>query len=216
MDQPLSVWDFSDPSMHEIGLPHLVEPEATDLQEALCVFNMPTMPSLFDDTDGTVAAVEEPQQSIDRDSPRQRVRRSVSLEQKQASNREHQRKFRERSKVIEKDMHPVCQLTAEQILASVGGYAAQHACSYKQQCVHSVTCECPAVQARSQAIEAQLTRTTNELRDLKSRHAELEAVLERAHQSSQDQLSHSSSETQVLSSLCHTYVCSTPAVCKLL
>ena len=54
------------------------------------------------------------------------------------------------------------------------------------------------LQARSQAIEAQLARTVSELRDLKSRHQQLELMLEQAHQSSQDQLSHSSSETEVL------------------
>ena len=110
MDRPMSVWDFSTPSMglQEIGLPGLCEPENTDVQEALCVFNMPTMPTLFDHDGGTVADADATEQHHDitrQDSPRQRVRRSASMEQKQASNREHQRRFRERSKVTKQGVH---------------------------------------------------------------------------------------------------------------
>ena len=54
------------------------------------------------------------------------------------------------------------------------------------------------LQARSQAIEAQLASTVNELRELKSRHHQLEVMLEKAHQSSQDQVSPTLSESEVL------------------
>jgi hypothetical protein len=43
-------------------------------------------------------------------------------------------------------------------------------------------------QARSQAIEAQLASTTAELQTLKSRHQQLETMLARASQTSQDTL----------------------------
>ena len=49
------------------------------------------------------------------------------------------------------------------------------------------------------ATEAQLAATENELHELKFRHRQLEAMLEKAHQTSQDQPSPSSSETEVLS-----------------
>lgn len=106
MDLPMSVWDFSTPSMglQGIGVPGSYEADNTDVQEALCVFNMPTMPTLFNNDECTVAAAETFEQGHDitrQDSPRHRARRSASMEQKQASNREHQRRFRERSKVID-------------------------------------------------------------------------------------------------------------------
>ena len=79
------------------------EHETNDVQDALPCFTVPTMPRLFD-TSGTVDIAEELLQgqatSDHSDSPRPRSRRGVSMAQKQASNREHQRRFRERSKVI--------------------------------------------------------------------------------------------------------------------
>lgn len=98
----MSVWDLSSPSM---GRQLTCDHESSDVQDALCYFNMPTMPRLFD-TSGTVVPADEAQQSqdhatiyVEEDSPRRRGRRGLSMEQKQVSNREHQRRFRERSKV---------------------------------------------------------------------------------------------------------------------
>lgn len=97
----MSVWDL--PSM---GRQLTCDHESSDVQDALCCFNMPTMPRLFD-TSGTVIT-DEAQQShdhttvlVEQDSPRRRGTRGVSMEQKQVSNREHQRRFRERSKVTD-------------------------------------------------------------------------------------------------------------------
>ena len=103
MNRYLPVWDFSTPSMgmQELGLPDMCEPEHNEVQDALCVFNMPTMPTLFD-TSGPVVDAEAVQHDItEKASSRHRARRSLSMEQKQVSNREHQRRFRERSKVID-------------------------------------------------------------------------------------------------------------------
>lgn len=47
------------------------------------------------------------------------------------------------------------------------------------------------MQARSQAIEAQLASTTAELQALKTRHQELETKLERASQANQDSVGQS-------------------------
>ena len=92
----MSVWNFSTPSM---GTQVTNERETNDVQDALCCFNMPTMPRLFD-TSGAIVNAEELQHASEHsDSPRPRGR-GISIEQKQASNREHQRRFRERSKVI--------------------------------------------------------------------------------------------------------------------
>lgn len=99
----MSVWDFSTPSMgmQELDLPETCEQETNDVQDALCVFNMPKMPTLFNSS-GIVADAEAVQHDITgKTSSRHRARGGVSMEQKQVSNREHQRRFRERSKVIE-------------------------------------------------------------------------------------------------------------------
>ncbi|KAL3158665.1 hypothetical protein ABBQ32_011407 [Trebouxia sp. C0010 RCD-2024] len=154
MDRYMPVWDFSTPSMglQELGLPDLYEPEHNEVQDALCVFNMPTMPTLLD-TSGPVADAEAFQKA----TARHRARRSLSMEQKQVSNREHQRRFRERSK------------------------------------------------ARSQAIEAQLATTAKELQELKSRHHQLEVLLEQAHQSSQNQLFPPTSDAEEYASHRHKF-----------
>ena len=99
MARPQSVWDFSTPSMDQIGLS---ECETDDFHRALHLFELTSAPSLLDDDAENGSMHEPPRGSTEDDSPSelQRGRRSVSLEQKQANNREHQRKFRARSKVL--------------------------------------------------------------------------------------------------------------------
>lgn len=73
------------------------------------------------DTSGIVVTEDEVQQShdhatVEQDSPGRRGRRGLSMEQKQVSNREHQRRFRERAKVadqtIARDLPTVGHRTA--------------------------------------------------------------------------------------------------------
>lgn len=203
----MPVWDFSTPSMglQELGLPDLYEPEHNEVQDALCVFNMPTMPTLLD-TSGPVADAEAFQKA----TARHRARRSLSMEQKQVSNREHQRRFRERSKVIET---PQAHLRTGQdwLLTVLFGCTAtkcRHGRSqgFHQHKVLKLLCKvilcipsssALSSQARSQAIEAQLATTAKELQELKSRHHQLEVLLEQAHQSSQNQLFPPTSDAEV-------------------
>lgn len=146
MELQQSVWDFSTPSMDQIDLQSLSSSDDNDVQRALDLFDLPKAPSLLDcEADAVSLDSFRPRSSDDTtetDKPSRRVRRDASLEQKQASNREHQRRFRMRSK------------------------------------------------ARSQATEAQLASTTAELQMLKSRHQQLETMLARASQTSQETFEH--------------------------
>ena len=98
-------------------------------------------------------------------------------DRRQASNREHQRRFRQRQKVSP----PASSVSLPVLLVE----AAVADCS----CPES-TCKGPQrfgisghfdLQARSQAVEAQLVRTTTELQQLKARQAELELLLQKTH-----------------------------------
>ena len=103
MELQQSVWDFSVPSMDQIDLQSLSSSEDNDVQRALELFDLPKAPSLLNcDADDVSLDSFRPRSSDDTtetDKPSRRVRRDASLEHKQASNREHQRRFRMRSKV---------------------------------------------------------------------------------------------------------------------
>ncbi|DBA66746.1 hypothetical protein WJX79_006795 [Trebouxia sp. C0005] len=102
MEPQQSVWDFSCPSMDKIHLQSLSSSDDNDVQRALDLFDLPKAPSLLN-CDANYVSLDSfrPRSSDDTtetDKPSRRVRRDASLEQKQASNREHQRRFRMRSK----------------------------------------------------------------------------------------------------------------------
>ncbi len=103
MELQQSVWDFSTPSMEQIDLQSLSSSDDNDVQRALDLFDLPKAPSLLNcDADNVSLDSFRPRSSDDTtetDNPSRRVRRDASLAQKQASNREHQRRFRMRSKV---------------------------------------------------------------------------------------------------------------------
>lgn len=102
MDLPQSVWDFSTPSMEDVNLPSLSEPEVNEVHTALHFLDIPAVLTSFEDTFDSVspeALQWHSKTTTEEGSPLQLGRRTVSLEQKQASNREHQRRFRMRSKV---------------------------------------------------------------------------------------------------------------------
>ncbi|KAL0019409.1 hypothetical protein WJX77_010507 [Trebouxia sp. C0004] len=102
MELQQSVWDFSTPSMDQIDLQSLSSSDDNDVQRALDLFDLPKAPSLLNcDADNFSLDSFRPRSSNDTtetDKPSRRVRRDASVEQKQASNREHQRRFRMRSK----------------------------------------------------------------------------------------------------------------------
>ena len=92
--------------MENIGLAATTECETDDFHRALHLFELPSAPSLLDDATVHPIGTQMAQDTTEEDSPNSgpnsglhRGRRSVSLEQKQANNREHQRQFRARSKV---------------------------------------------------------------------------------------------------------------------
>lgn len=95
--------------MENIGLAATTECETDDFHRALHLFELPSAPSLLDDATVHPIGTQMAQDTTEEDSPNSgpnsglhRGRRSVSLEQKQANNREHQRQFRARSKARQK------------------------------------------------------------------------------------------------------------------
>lgn len=103
MEQAQTVWDFSTPDMEQIHLQSLSSSEDNDVHKALCLFDLSNAPTLGDDSADNVRFHSlTPQYSHDATenvTRSQRPHREASLEHKQASNREHQRRFRMRSKV---------------------------------------------------------------------------------------------------------------------
>ena len=188
--------------MEQIDLHLSSELEVNEVHKALHLFEMPTAPTLLDDSAENVSFNGiRPQSSRDtteNESLSQCARRNASLEQKQASNREHQRRFRMRSKVaialssrqLTSELHkqrdqPLLNLYKQE--TAIGNELQQ--AQRSRICWTADMGEC--FQARSQAIEEQLARTTAELQELKSRHQQLESVLERISHSHQDTVAQS-------------------------
>ena len=81
--------------MDHTGLLSLSEPGVSDIQNALRLFDIPSAPTLLDDTssDPTCEKLPYPCHSVERASPAQRCRKSVSNDEAQAKNRESQSVF---------------------------------------------------------------------------------------------------------------------------
>ena len=220
MDGMLPVWDFSVPELEQLQaeqaeliwnpLPDVTD---ADMQATIGLSSLPSRSALPMSDGGGLSTTRssgqreedswEPSSSAqqakvsEEPSQRQRTGSSDNSERSKAVNRESQRRFRLRQKVPRMQflftvLRPLCR--------SVHCSVCQYFC----------LALLVVVQARSQAVEAQLASTTAELRELKSRQHQLEVrnmLLEKVSQLNKSTDPQSSSEVsrclpRVLLSFC--------------